>query len=88
VTEREIAERIAALSDEARDELYRICELRKRRNKNGADVVVYEPVSEEVALALDKQDLVSLFGSRLAAANHDVYDYWKKHFSQALQPAH
>ncbi len=79
VNAEEIARRIAALTDQQRGELFRLCEERKRKNKNGADVAVYETVDEDVAEALRDQDLVWLIGSTLAAVRHDVYAYWEKH---------
>lgn len=88
MTEKEIAERIGKLTEEQRNGLYRLCEQRKSKNKNGADVAVYEKVSADVAKALQQQDLVWLIGSTSAAARHDVHKYWEKHiYSRELQPA-
>ena len=88
MTEKEIAERIGKLTEEQRNGLYCLCEQRKRKNKNGADVAVYEGVSADVAKALQQQDLIWLIGSKSAATRHHVYKYWENHiYSRELQPA-
>lgn len=71
MTGQEIAGMIAKLTDEQRDEIYGLCEARRRKYRNGADVAVYETVSPDIAEALHQQNLVWLIGSMLAAARHD-----------------
>jgi hypothetical protein len=88
VSRKEIAERIAKLTDEERHELYRLCETRRRKNGDRVEVAVYEAISADIAEDLHRQGLVWLVGSMLAAARHDVYAYWLKHIqSPALQQA-
>lgn len=81
VHKEEIARRIRELNDEQRAELYRLCAERKRLNRNGANVAVYEAVSEEMAAALQQQNLIWFIGPTVVAARHDVYEYWEEKVS-------
>ncbi len=75
--DKEIGEKIGELTDKQRNELYRLCEMRKRQP--GPDVAVYVKVSEAIGKTLHDKHLVWLMSATLAAARGDVYLYWKKH---------
>ena len=87
MSQKEVTDRIAVLTREQKEDLYRLCGARRRKNGTSADVAVYEAISPDVAEVLYEQRLVWLIGSMLAAVRHDVYAYWLKHvYRPELQP--
>ena len=75
----EIARRISELTDEQRNTLYWLCEMRKLKDP---DAAVFEPIDDGVAEALSEQELIRRLFSMAAATEH-VYDYWKDHVDGA-----
>jgi hypothetical protein len=83
----EIARRIAELESEHREALYYLCEMRRQRAGPVA-TAVYEKIDSEARDALEAQGLVWTDVPLMAAARHDVYEYWLEKIYKPVAAPH